>query len=160
MPDSTSGVNTQAKIVIQAMKTKIARGILAKCAEIKSIKYVNFDRVKLLASDFNEYEMPAIQLIDVTLFNEHENLRGKKTWTIALELLMKSTHHGEVNQEDLWNLEYEVLRKLWEKPNLGIKGVIQMNFLGSATDLHLLEPYYFSRLDFDVQFYESLVRDC
>lgn len=160
MPDTTQGVKTQAKIVIQSMKSKIAQAITAKLESVKSLNYISFDRVKLLASDFHEYELPAVQLIDVALSNEHEQLRAKKFWQIALELVMKGSQHGGVSQEDLWNLEYEILRRLWSVPNLGIKGVIHMKFLSSSTDLHILDPYYTARLDFEVQFYEDMVREC
>jgi len=142
------------------MKTKIAREIVARCQTIPVIKYVSFDKIRLLAADFKDFEIPAIQLIDVAMSSVHEAARAKKNWQISLELVMKHSENGEVHQPDLWNLENEVLRKLWAQPNLGIKGVIQMNFLGSQTDLHLLEPYYFARLDFEVMFYEDLVRAC
>lgn len=158
--------NSQVRLVIESMKTKIAREILAICATIPVVKYTAFDKVKLLAADFLETEIPAIQLIDVNMTSVHEMSRAKKTWQIALELLMKGNESGSVSQSDLWNLEYEVLRKLWAHPGLpGVKSgsggkVIQMNFLGSQTDLHLLEPYYFARLDFEVLFYEAMVTDC
>jgi hypothetical protein len=158
--------NSQVRIVIESMKAKIAREIMAICATIPVVKYVAFDKVKLLAADFLETEIPAIQLIDVNLTSVHEMSRSKNNWQIALELLMKSDESVTVSQSDLWNLEYEVKRKLWANPGLpgvsaGAGGkVIQMNFIGSQTDLHLLEPYYFSRLDFEVVYYESLVTDC
>jgi len=142
------------------MKTKIAREILARCATIPVIKYTAFDKVRLLSSDFKDFEIPAIQLIDIGMSSVHEASRAKKSWQIALELLLKGSEDWTVSQSDLWNLENEVLRKLWATPNLGIRGVIQMNFIGSQTDLHLLEPYYFARLDFEVLFYEDLVRAC
>lgn len=155
-----TNINSQIQLVFQSMKSKIARVIIARCATIPVIKYVAFDKIRLLAADFKDFEIPAIQLIDVGMTSVHEAARAKKTWQIALELLMRGNEYRQVSQEDLWNLENEVLRKLWAQPNLGIPGVIQMEFLGSTTDLHLLEPYYFARLDFQVVFYEDLVRAC
>lgn len=167
MTDTLHPMNCQVRLVFECMKTKIARDIISKCATIPVIRYVAFDKVKLLAADFLPNEIPAIQLIDVNMTSVHEAARAKKTWRIALEILMRGDQSGAVSQNDLWNLENEVLRKLWADPGLssvnqgGSGGkVIQMNFVGSQTDLHLLEPYYFSRLDFDVLFYEDLVRSC
>lgn len=162
MSDDVKAVRSQVRLVVKSMKSKIADKIIEKCAAVPGIKYVAFDKVRLLAAHFKEFEIPAIQLIDVNLTSEHENSRSKNYWQIALELLMRGSENGEVSQQDLWNLEYLVKRALWQQPNLGIKGVIHLKFLGSTTDLHLLEPYYFSRLDFEAQYYEDLVRsaDC
>jgi hypothetical protein len=113
-----------------------------------------------LASDFNESDIPAIQIIDVGLSSEHEKVRAKKRWSLAIEVVLRSTMTEPASQVKLWDLEQEVLRRLFSDANLGIKGVIQMEFRGSATDLHLLEPYYFTRLDVDVMFYENLTGEC
>ena len=160
MSDQTT--HGQVTLKVRTMKSLIADAILVQLQQVKRINYLSFDKVKLLASDFSEYEIPAIQLIDVSETVEHEMGRAKKTWQIALELLLKGGSSGEVSQQDLWDLQYEVERKLWQrnKLNLGIKGVVHLRYLGSSTDLHLLEPYYFSRMDFEVLYYEALVRDC
>jgi len=158
--DTIHRMGSQVRLVYQSMKAKIAREIVSRCETIAVVKYVAFDKVRLLASDFKDFEIPAIQLIDVGMTSIHEMARAKKTWQITLELLMRGDQYNQVSQEDLWNLENEVLRKLWANPNLGIPGVIQMVFLGSTTDLHLLEPFYYSKLDFQVVFYEDLVRHC
>jgi len=153
-------MKTSVKLVVQAKKSKIADAILAKLDGISRIKYKSFDRIRLSRDDFSEVQTPAIQLIDVNETVEHEQSRAKKTWTIALELVLKETQYEPVNQQDLWNLAYEVERALWADPNLSIPGVIHLRYIGSQTDLHLLEPYYFTRLDFEVLYYEPLVRQC
>jgi hypothetical protein len=38
-----------------------------------------------------------------------------------------------------------------------IPGIIHLRHLGSQTDLHLLDPLYFARLDFEVIYYQPLV---
>ena len=153
-------INCSVKLVIRTMKSKIADALLSKVQEVDSVVYTNFDKVRLLASDFNDYELPAVQLIDVGETVQHQNVRARKSWQIALELLMKPTVLGEVSQQDLWNLQYEIERKIFQRPNFGIPGVIHMTYLGSQTDLHLLEPYYFARIDLQVDYYEALVRRC
>ncbi len=157
---ATHVLGSQVRIVIRSMKSQIADAILAKVSEVARIETVEFDRVRLRVDDFTEVQMPAVQLIDVNELVEHQQARAKKTWLIALELVMKATVDEPVSQQDLWNLQYEIERKLWAVPNLGIPGVIQLRYLGSQTDLHLLEPYYFVRMDFEVLYYEHLVRDC
>lgn len=155
-----TNLNSQVELVFQSMKSKIAAEIINRCSTIARVKYVAFDKVKLLASDFNESQIPAIQLIDIGMTSQPEQSRASKSWQIALELLMRSDQYREVSQQDLWNLENEVLRKVFANPQLGIPGVKDLVLLGSTTDLHLLEPYYYSRISIQVNFYEALVRDC
>lgn len=150
----------QTEMVVQCMKTRIADKIVEILKTVRDVRTVTFDKVKLLASDFTETEIPAIQLIDVSQTGNHEQSRVKYMWLIALELTMKQTADKACDQRALWNLEYQVKRKLWTTPNLGVPGVVHMQFVNAETDLHLLEPFYFARIFFEVHFYESLVRDC
>ena len=140
-----------------SMKTLIAEAIMARLETVAGVKYKNFDIVKLLASDFQDHELPAIQLIDLNESVEHEQRRAKKTWTIALEVVLKPNEFGTKSQKDLWDLCYSIERTLWQFPNLAVPGVIHLRYLGSQTDLHLLAPFYFARLDFDVLYYQPLV---
>lgn len=152
--------NQQVTLVITSMKTRIAEALLAKLREIRSVRTVEFDKVRLRSDDFLSVECPAIQLIDINETIEHERSRAKKAWALALELVMRGTEDRPISQQDLWNLQYEVERMLWLNPNLGIPGLIHLRYLGSTTDLHLLEPFYFVRMDFEVLYYEPLVKEC
>jgi hypothetical protein len=140
-----------------SMKTLIAEAIMGRLETVAGVKYKNFDIVKLLASDFQDHELPAIQLIDLNESVEHEQRRAKKTWSIALEVVLKPNEFGTKSQKDLWDLCYLIERTLWQFPNLAVPGVIHLRYLGSQTDLHLLAPFYFARLDFDVLYYQPLV---
>lgn len=142
-----------------ALKTTISQAIKARLQLIPDLKTVEFDKVRLRSDDFMSIECPAVQFIDVAEQVEHERSRAKKTWVLALELVMKATGEAPLSQVDLWDLQYKVERKLWGIPNLGIPGVIHLRYQGSQTDLHLLEPYYFVRMDIEVLYYEPLVAD-
>lgn len=151
---------SQVTLVSKSMKAKIAEALVSKLETVRDLKYISFDRIKLLASDFNDTEIPAVQVYDVSSEHQHENSRSKYFWRLTLEILMKGNEWRQVSQTDLWNLEYQVKRALFVNPNLGVPGVIQLTLLGTSTDLHLLEPYYFARMDLEVQFYEDAVRPC
>lgn len=148
----------QVRMVVESMKTRISEALVSKLRGIRSIQTIEFDRVRLRADDFMSVDCPAIQLIDIQETIEHERSRAKKTWTLALELVMRGTEDNQISQKDLWNLQYEVERTLWEIPNLGIAGLIHLRYLGSTTDLHLLDPFFFVRMDFEVLYYEPLVK--
>lgn len=143
-----------------SLKSSISAAILGKLDNVAALKLKAFDKVRLAASDFQDHEIPACQLIDIGETIEHERGRAKKSWQIALELIMKPNEFGTVDQEDLWDLQYDVERALWADPNLNIPGVIHLRYIGSQTDLHILDPYYLARLDFEVIYYEALVSEC
>lgn len=151
---------SQIKLSPQSTKSRIADALKAILEGVSALNYVAFDRVRLYSSDFNEDELPAAQFIDVAESVQHERNRVLRTWSISLEVVHKSTENQYINQKDMWNLEYQISRKIWENPNLGIPGVIHCKYSSNATDLHLLEPFYLLRMDFDVLYYEHLVSDC
>jgi hypothetical protein len=142
------------------MKTQIATAIVNKLSTLTSIKSVSFDRVRMLSSDFQDWEIPAIQIIDLGDDNEHAQRRALKRWNVTIELVMGSKSTGLIFQKDLWNLEQEIERKLWEVPNLAIPSVVHMHLLGSTTDLHTLAPYYTARIDLIIEYYQPLVDVC
>jgi len=150
----------QLSIMPQATKSKIANALKALLDDMPILNYVAFDRVRLYTSDFKEDEIPAAQFIDVAEQITHERNRTLRTWSISLEVIHKSTPDGYVDQQFMWNLEYQIGRKIWAQPNLGIPGVIHCRYISNATDLHMMEPFYLLRMDFDVLYYEHLVSDC
>jgi hypothetical protein len=142
------------------IESSIADAIIAKVGTVTQLKTVNFDKVLLATADFRDFELPAVQLWDVAQSMEHQRGRILVTWSLSLELVMKTTTAGSVVQKDLWELRRTIQRALWDQPNLGVPGVIHMVYTGNITDLHSIEPYYISRLDFDVQFYDDLTGSC
>lgn len=153
-------LGSQIKFTAQSTKSKIAKALEDLLKSMPQFKYVGFDRVRLYSSDFKEDELPAIQFIDLTESIQHKLSLAVRTWSVSLEVIHKSTENEYVNQSDLWNLEYQISRKIWANPNLGVKGVQQCVYTGNSTDLHLLEPFYLLRMDFDIVYDEHLVNDC
>ena len=151
---------SQVLLAPRSTKSMIAEALVSRLSLVRQLRYVSFDRIKLLVDDFHPHEIPACQVYDVSLEHLHENGRGRNTWRLAIEILMRGDENRTVSQSDLWDLEYQVKRVLMAQPKLGIKNVIQLELLGTATDLHLLEPFYFSRMDWQVLFYEDVVRPC
>ncbi len=144
-----------------AIESTIADALVAKIsAGVPALKVVNFDRVRLAVDDFRPHEIPAIQLYDVGQSIEH--IRGQKevTWSIALELIMRTSTAGTVDQKALWDLRRDIELVMWDEPNLGIPQVIHLIYTGNLTDLHLLDPYYIARMDFEVKFRDDLTGSC
>lgn len=139
--------------IVDAIKTRVQ--------SVSAIKYYSDDQIKLAVSDFRDHEIPAAQLWDVGQFITHERSRILVTWSFSLEIIMKSLTSGVVSQRDLWALRREVALALWASPtNLGVAGVIHPVYTGNVTDLHMVEPFYIARLDFDVLYYDDLTGTC
>lgn len=143
-------------------RTDICSALVGILSNITGIKTVNYETIKLLASDFAEYELPVVQLIDLSEESRHELGRSLKTWNLVLEIVIGPVSSSSYvpKQSDLWDLLELIERKIWEDPKLGLSYVVQSTLLGSSTDLHLLSPLYTARLDFQILYYQPLVSTC
>ena len=128
--------------------------------DVPELNYLSFEDVKVAIDDFREFELPAVQLWDVSQDITHERGYEKTSWTIVLEIIMKSTTSNVVKQKDLWALRHKIGLALWDEPNLGIPGVIHLRYKNNLTDLHLLQPFYTARMEFEVLFRRQLTRSC
>jgi hypothetical protein len=111
-------------------------------------------------SDFQDFELPAAQIIDLSDDNIHERTRGKKTWNITIEIVVGPTVSATPSQGALWDLLETIEQALFQLPNLGLSEVIHMRLLGSTTDLHILMPLYAARIDLQIDYYQTLVSPC
>jgi len=128
--------------------------------DVPEVTTIAFDKVRLAIDDFRDHELPAVQLWDVSQEIEHQRGFEQVTWVLVLELVMKSTTEGVVSQKDLWVLRRKIALALWDKPNLGIPGVIHLRYRNTITDLHLLEPFYIARMEFEALFRRQLTGSC
>jgi hypothetical protein len=149
------------------LKADIAAALVARIELVttangysQDLKTVTFDKVKINILDYDDYELPAVQLIDLSALYSHEMSRSKTSWSIALEICMRTTQNlGTVSQVDLWNLQEDVVRAIMAEPNLGVTGVIHVRLLDAVTDLHMLEPNYIATVGLEVLYYEPITRD-
>jgi len=129
-------------------------------ADVPEITDTNWEKVYLATTDIQDHEIPIAQLWDISQSIEHQQGRVLVTWSLSLELIIKNLIAYPADQKVLLELREKVLLALWAQPNLGIPGVIHMVYNGNVTDLHLLEPHFITRIDFDVLFYDNLTGSC
>jgi len=143
-------------------KSDIAAELVTRIEAIASpvIKYVAFEEVRLHVDDFLDHELPAVQFYDGGTQANHVIGRLEKSWLIHCEIIMKSTSAGLVQQKDLWDLEFIVERKIWERPKLAVDRFKELKYLGAVTDLHIMEPMFLTRIDFLAEFFDPLISDC
>jgi len=124
------------------------------------VQTVTSEVVKLNLGDYKDSELPAVQIIDASSVFKHEMSRSKTTWTLALELCLRSSLAlGEVNQRTLWDFSEDVRRAVMKTPNLGLSYVQHVHLIAEITDLHLQQPNYTAIITIEVHFYEPVTRD-
>ena len=139
--------------------------IMDKLSEIietvPGITTVEQENIKVTIADIRDHELPYVQLIDDTQLINHEQGRIRVEWTIYMELIMKSTQQGIVNQQILRNLRRDIMLALFQNPNIGIPSVISLKYISNQTDLHVIdEPYFIARAEFVVEYYDNLTGSC
>jgi hypothetical protein len=132
--------------IADALKTSIEAVTIAN-GYSHDVGIVSFDRIRLNIADYQDFELPAVQIIDLSTIPNHEMSRSRTQWFLALELCMRTTEElGIVDQQELWDFEESV------------SYVTSATLIDGATDLHMLEPNYISTIGLQVEYYEPITR--
>lgn len=149
---------------MSSMRTQVGDALEAQIfAMIPTLKYCKSgERPKITTGDFNEFELPAVQIIGGADINMQEGRRGRKTWSILIEIVIGPiTSAGYVPiQRDLWDLMELVEQAVMSNPKLGLAPVIITRLVGSEPDLALLTPLFSGRIEIEVDYYQTLVGPC
>lgn len=113
------------------------------------VKTVEFERPRIVASDWREPELPALQFFDNRAIVTHEGGDISIQWSLSIEIVLKSTQIDTVTQVVLFDKKHEVEDLIGANVDLGIQnlGMQHLRFDGWETDV-TEEPYYVCRLDF------------
>jgi len=123
-------------------------------------KVVNWEQIRIAASDFEDHEIPAIQLWSPELFHEHQVQTLETTMSIFVEIIMRSQATGVVDQRELFDKIESVRSAIGTQTTLGISQMIHVLILGNEVDLHTLEPFYFGRIHFQAVYKEPYTSFC
>lgn len=128
--------------ILDALKTLLV-------AQLSWAKTVEWERIRLLSTDFKDHELPVAQFYHLRTDYEQQQGRVQGRMQIAIEVCLKSTATSVVDQRDLFDKMDDVLKAIGTQPNLGIPGVIHLRLLGDETDLHSITPHYIGILNFE-----------
>lgn len=149
---------------MSSLRTQIGNALAAQIlAAIPTLKYCKAgEKPKITTGDFNEFELPAVQIIGGIDTNKHEMARGRKLWNLMVEIIIGpiAATDYQPTQADLWDLMETAEQAIMAVPKLGIPSVIHVHLLGSEPDLALLLPMISGRIDIAVEYYQSLVGPC
>lgn len=119
------------------LQSQIADALQTKLSTVSDFNYVAFDKVRLKYDEFRSHEFPAVQCYGTTETCFHISGRVQVEWDISVEILLRSSSQGIVDQRDLWNLKDEVLKTIFDDPQLGLTKFMQeLRWAGGFTDIN------------------------
>lgn len=113
-------------------------------------KVVDWEKIRILSADFGEHEIPCVQFYALPTDYRPQQGRNQATMLISVEVVLKSSVEGVVDQRDMFDRMDDVALAFGQNPNLGIQGVIHTRLLKDFTDPHTIQPHFIGILNFEV----------
>lgn len=130
-----------------SIEGKIFEALAVVLDAITWVKTVEYQRPRLVASDWREPELPAVQFFDNRASVTHQRGDIMVEWSLSIELILKSTELEVATQSVLFDRKKEIEDAIAANVDLGIPGMQHLRFDGWETDT-TEEPYFVCRLDF------------
>ena len=149
-----------------SMENKIFAALKTKLEELTFLKKVEFDRVRLVTSDFLPHETPGVQIYDLTEIYTHSQQRVKTDWTIVIEYYQKANPDGSHNQAELFDRKFDIERKIGDNVKLDIVGVpedgriFHVKYVQSQTNLFLVDGMSLAQMQFGILFEKPFTGTC
>jgi hypothetical protein len=140
---------------MSGIRTQMMEAIHTKLSQLTWAKYVEWENIKLMAGDFADHDVPAIQFYVANTSYTHQGGRVEATSDLYIELVMMQTDQAIVKPQDLMDKMEEIELKIGEQPNLGIPGMVHLRYLGDDIDMHTIAPYYYGRLSFQAIYHKK-----
>lgn len=130
--------------------------------ELTWVKLVTWKKIRLSASEFRDQEIPLIQIYGPRQSHLHSQRRLETTMMVHVELVMKNKVTGLVDVEECMDRRQEIEQKIGENVQLRLihSGMVHVKYVLSEDDFHTIQPYYVTRLDFEVLYYKPYVGAC
>jgi len=126
--------------------------------ELTFLKYVEYERIRLNLADFEPHEMPGVQIYDNGEVYTHQRVLLDTSWDIIVEYFQSANPDGSHNAGLLYDMKFEIERKLGENIKLRIPAVnaegsmIELQYIASATNLFMVNGISVAQLNFRALF--------
>lgn len=146
------------------MATSIEKQIFANLKTVLStglsswVKTVEYEVIRNAFTDFKPTEIPAIQIFDRPgALIKHNKSLIDVGWPISIELVLKTTRAGTVNQGELFDKKKDIQDVIAANQKLvvagvGIEGFQHLRYDTFETDLHTTPDYFAVVLDYTALF--------
>lgn len=127
------------------IELQIMQKIASNLGALDWLKLIEYEQMRNLFEDFNESEIPGVQIYDrepATVRHQHGLIEVQ--WPLSIELILKSTKDGYINQGDLFRRKRQILDVISADLHLGgqIPGFQHLRFDGWETDLHSTPNFF------------------
>jgi len=140
-----------------SLRSQILDVVKARLEATTEFKLVNKDAIRLSSSEFEQFELPAVQIIAGLQTGQHQRQCLEASFFITIEIVLGPTTDATPTQNLLLDYMTFVSRVIFDQPNLGIPGVIGCTYVDEEPDLHFVKPYYVGRVNFEVKYMMPLV---
>ena len=113
-------------------------------------KVVDWEKIRIMSTDFGEHEIPCVQFYALPTDYRPQQGRNQATMLIQVEVVLKSSVEGVVDQRDMFDRMEDVSLAFGQRPNLGVPGVIHVRLIKDFTDPHTIHPHFIGILTFEV----------
>lgn len=122
---------------------------------------VNTEKIKLLSSDFEPHEFPAIQMYDLgETCQPAQQGENQCDWRVRIEIVLKNTSTFLIDQASLRQYKHIVERAIGSQVQLGVKKIIRVDYVTGITDPHIVDDLYIAQLDFVIRYFKGYTREC
>lgn len=134
------------------IKKQIFEKLATELSTLPWVTTVNWERIRIAETDIEEHEVPMIQIYDRGALNNHERGLLNRSMSVTIEVILKQTELGAVDQGVLFDRVEEVENLIGQHINLDgeIAGFLHMKYASDQTDLHTINPFYYAALNFEV----------
>lgn len=149
-----------------SMEKKILAALKTALEELTFLNVVSIDKIRIANSDFQENEIPGIQIYDSGQFIEHNHQRVLKTWALTVEYFQKVDPEGRADQATLFDRKLEIERKIGDNLKLSInstpdEGAMRyIKYVASTTDLFMISDMSILQLFLEVRFETPYTGNC
>jgi hypothetical protein len=133
-----------------SIRTNIFIALEAQVRTLPWVTSVEWKRIRVSPSDIQPHEVPLVQMFAQGSSFEHQQGRIQETIGLSVELILRKSDTAEVDQVTLFDYLEELELCFGSKITLGVPEVINMIYTGNVVDLHMIDPFYYARLDFDI----------
>ena len=129
--------------IFDAVKTQLTE-------QLAWAKVVDWEKIRIMSSDFGDHEIPCVQFYPLPTEYKPQQGRNQATMVLQVEVVLKSSVEGVVDQRDLFDRMDAVCLAFGTRPNLGVPGVIHVRLVKDFTDPHTIQPHFIGILTFEV----------
>ena len=148
------------------MENKIFAELKTILEELTFLRKVEYERVRATLAEFQNHEIPGVQIYDLSENYTHSQQRVRTDWNIVVEYYQKANPDGSHDQGLLMDRKFEIERKIGDNIKLNITSVpddgriFHVKYVSSQTNLFLVNGMSIAQMQFAILFEKPFTGTC